>query len=168
MKVTVWNSPAPQGAIDETKDTVTALKQLGYHASLRLLPDSTYFTYTNDSRNRAQIIDGGWNADYASANDFIGKLTCSYFTPGNGPATTDAAEFCDAAADTKIAHAASLQTTDPSAAAASWSRIDRELTDLAIWLPTVTPNEVDLVSRRAGNYQYNPVWGVLLDQLSVR
>ena len=43
-----------------------------------------------------------------------------------------------------------------------------QLTDQAVFLPTVTPNEVDLVSRRAGNYQYNPVWGVLVDQLVVR
>jgi ABC-type oligopeptide transport system substrate-binding subunit len=108
-------------------------------------------------RNQAQIIDGGWSADYASANDFIGKLTCRYFIPANGPATTDASQFCDFAADAKIAHAASLEATDPSAAAANLSQIDRELTDLAIWLPTVTPNEVGLVSRCVGDHQYNPV-----------
>jgi hypothetical protein len=28
--------------------------------------------------------------------------------------------------------------------------------------------EVDLLSRRAGNFQYNPVWGALIDQLWVR
>ena len=69
----------PRGAIGESQYAVTALNELGYHASLRLLPNSTYFTYTNDSRNHAQVIDGGWSADYASADDFIGKLTCSYF-----------------------------------------------------------------------------------------
>jgi hypothetical protein len=116
MRVTVWNaSGSPRTVITETQDAVDALDQLGYHAALRLLPDGTYFTYTSDSRNRPQVIDGGWGADYAAADDFIGKLT-----------------------------------------------------DLAIWLPTVTPNEVDLISGRAGNYQYNPNWGVLLDQLWVR
>src|SRR5262249_19769850 len=83
--------------------------------SLRLLPDSTYFTYTNDSRNDAQVIDGGWGADYPSADDFLGKLTCNHFAPRNGPATTDASEFCDPALDNQIARAAALQTTDPSA-----------------------------------------------------
>jgi len=29
-------------------------------------------------------------------------------------------------------------------------------------------NETGLISRRTGNYQYNPVWGKLLDQLWVR
>src|SRR5262249_446918 len=53
MKITVWNTPTPPTAVAETRDTVTALRQLGYRVSLRLLPDSTYFTYTNDSRNHA-------------------------------------------------------------------------------------------------------------------
>lgn len=57
---------------------------LGYCAALRILPDSTYFTFTNDSRNQAQVIDGGWSADYSSADDFIGKLTCRYFVPATG------------------------------------------------------------------------------------
>ena len=34
------------------------------------------------------------------------------------------------------------------AAAARWAQLDRQLTDLAVFLPTVTPNEVDLLSRR--------------------
>jgi peptide/nickel transport system substrate-binding protein len=165
MDVSVWNTPGPPEAIAETKAAVTALRQLGYRAALRVLPDNTYFTYTNDSRNHAQVIDGGWSADYASPNDFIGKLTCRYFLPGNGLATADASEFCLPTVDRQIERADSLQTTDPPAAAASWARIDRALTNLAIFLPTVTPREVDLLSRRVGDYQYNPVWGVLLDQL---
>jgi YVTN family beta-propeller protein len=168
MMITVWNSPNPAAAVAETHAAVDALNRLGYRATLRLLPDTTYFTYTNDSRNRAQVIDGGWSADYPTADDFIGKLTCPYFTPANGPATTDASEFCNPAIDRQVAGAASLQTIDPSAADALWTRLDHELTDLAIWLPTVTPNETDLISRRAGNYEYNPVWGPLLDQIWVR
>jgi hypothetical protein len=70
-RATVWNDPTPKAAVVETRDAVTALRELGYHASLRLLPVNTYFTYTNDSRNRAQVIDGGWSADYTSANDFL-------------------------------------------------------------------------------------------------
>jgi hypothetical protein len=77
-------------------------------------------------------------------------------------------EFCDPALDKQAARAAVLQTTDPLAADALWARLDRELTDLAIWLPTVTPNETDLISHRIGNYQYNPVWGALIDQMWIR
>jgi ABC-type transport system substrate-binding protein/DNA-binding SARP family transcriptional activator len=168
MKVTVWNTPGPPGTIAETKDAVTVLDQLGYRATLRLLPDTTYFTYTNDSRNHAQVIDGGWSADYGDADDFIGKLTCRYFIPRDGLDTADASEFCDPSLDNQVARANALQTTDPSAANGLWAQLDDKLTNLAIWVPTVTPNEIDLISRRVGHYQYNPVWGVLLDQLWVR
>lgn len=168
MKITVWNTPTPPTAVAENRATVTALRELGYRASLRLLPDSTYFTYTNDSRNHAQVIDGGWGADYPSADDFIGKLTCSHFVPSNGQATTDASEFCSPALDRQVARAAELQTTNLPAAAALWARLDQQLTNLAIWLPTVTPNETDLLSARTGNYQYDPVWGPLIDQLWIR
>jgi hypothetical protein len=49
-----------------------------------------------------------------------------------------------------------------------WARLDRELTDLAVWLPTVTGKQTDIVSKRVGNYHYHPLWGVLIDQLWVR
>jgi ABC-type oligopeptide transport system substrate-binding subunit len=167
MTVTVWNTPGPPQAVAETDYAVAALKQLGYRASLRILPDNTYFTYTADSRNRAQVVDGGWNADYASADDFVGKLTCSYFVPGDGLATTNASEACTPAIDRQIQRTDSEQLTDPQAAVAGWAGIDRELTNLAILAPTVTPDEADLISNRVHDYQYNLVWGVLLDQLWV-
>jgi hypothetical protein len=83
----------------------------------------------------------------------------SYFVRSDGLDNTDASEFCDPTIDTQIARVDAMQATDPPAMATSWTRIDRELTNLAIWLPTVTPNELDLVSRRVGNYRYKPVWG---------
>jgi hypothetical protein len=42
--------------------------------------------------------------------------------------------------------------------------IDRQLTDNAAWVPTVNEREVDLVSNRLHNYEYNPAWGFLADQ----
>jgi hypothetical protein len=32
----------------------------------------------------------------------------------------------------------------------------------------ITPGWIDLVSRRLGNYQPHPVWGMLLDQVWVK
>jgi hypothetical protein len=32
----------------------------------------------------------------------------------------------------------------------------------------VNPRVLDIVSERVGGYQYNPQWGVLIDQLLVR
>jgi len=168
MKVTVWDSTAPDNAVKEGRITAAALRQLGYRATLRQLPDSTYFTYTNDSRNHAQVIDGGTGPDYPSANTFIGGSTCAYFVPGDGVANRDPTSFCDPAFDRQVARALALQQTNRVAADALWARLDRKLTDLAIWLPTVTPNETDLISKRVRNFKFHPLWGPLIDQLWVR
>jgi hypothetical protein len=61
-----------------------------------------------------------------------------------------------------------LQASDPDAAASLWARIDHDLTDHAPWLCMVNPRVLDIVSERVGGYQYNPQWGVLIDQLWVR
>jgi hypothetical protein len=45
-----------------------------------------------------------------------------------------------------------------------WARADRQITNLAPWIPTVT----DLVSSRVTDYQYVPTIGALIDQLWVR
>ena len=37
---------------------------------------------------------------------------------------------------------------------------------ISFWI-SVVPPKMD-ISRRAGNYQYNPVWGALIDQIWVR
>jgi hypothetical protein len=48
-------------------------------------------------------------------------------------------------------------------AAATWAAVDRQLTNNAIWAPTISDREVDLVSRHLHNYEYNPV-GIPHDQ----
>jgi len=94
------------------------------------------------------------------------KLACTYFVPGSS--TVDSSEFCDPAFDHTVTHAAALQATNPPAAGRLWARLDGELTDRAVLLPTVTLNTTDLLSTRVGNYRYNPVWGALIDQLWVQ
>jgi peptide/nickel transport system substrate-binding protein len=60
--------------------------------------------------------------------------------------------------------ASQFELNDPVKAAATWTAIDHQLTDNAVWVPTVNEREVDLISKRLRNYEYNPVWGFLADQ----
>ena len=59
-------------------------------------------------------------------------------------------------------------SANPVAAARTWQAVDRDVTYAAPWVPLVNLNNVDFLSRRMTNYQYNPFFGVLLDQLRIR
>lgn len=57
-----------------------------------------------------------------------------------------------------------LEGTDPRAAALAWQRIDREVADLALWLPVFNLRMIDFVSTHLRNYQFHPYWGFLASQ----
>ena len=80
----------------------------------------------------------------------------------------NASHFCSRKLDGDIQRALALQTRDPAAATRLWTTIDRNATNAAAIVPMYTPRSVDLVSKRVGDYQHHPLWGVLLDQLWVR
>ena len=70
--------------------------------------------------------------------------------------------------DREVMRAASAQINDPQRAADLWSQVDRDVVDEAGWVPFYNYQSVEFVSKRVGNYQYNPWWRSLLDQLWVR
>lgn len=86
----------------------------------------------------------------------------------NSESTFNTGQFCDRGFDRKVARAEQLQLISRARSLQEWNRLDRELTDRAIWLPTATGTLTDIVSSRVGNYQFHPFWGVLVDQLWVR
>ena len=55
-----------------------------------------------------------------------------------------------------IDHATRVQADDPAAAGALWAEIDRAIVDQAPFLWLVNPIDVEFVSERVGNYQWNP------------
>jgi peptide/nickel transport system substrate-binding protein len=93
-------------------------------------------------------------------------LTCDSIRTGKQ--NLNPSFLCDRKVDAEITRAQKIQITNPDAAVRTWARIENQLVDLAPWVPLFTPWSGDLVSQRVGNYQYNPGWGILLDQLWVR
>ena len=164
MRIAVLDTAQPRIFYDEGRAVVAALKRLGYRASLRVVPDAVFFRIASDPRNRAQVISGGWNAGYPAASDLIAQhLSCRGLRSGQ-----NAGRFCDPAIDRQIARAQSLQIISPQQADRLWANIDRQLVDRAVTVSLVTPRTTDFVSKRVGNYQYHPLWGVLIDQLWLR
>jgi YVTN family beta-propeller protein len=148
----------------------SVLKRLGYRASVKVLPSlaGPYFAQVADSRKRAQIGFTAWAPDYPAASNFFSLLfTCSSFRPGD-PNQLNFTGFCEPSIDAKIKRALALQANDPAAAGPRWAEIDRAIVDQAPWVPTYNSKWIGLVSKRVGNYQFHPEWGVLFDQLWVR
>ena len=109
-----------------------------------------------------------WLADYPAPSDFINPLlSCGSFKPAN-PANQNYSQFCDPAIDRQIAAALAAEATDPQAAAQRWARIDREIVDRAPWVPLFNGRIANFVSKRVGNFEFNPQWGMLIDQLWAR
>ena len=149
---------------------VSVLGQLGYRASLQVIPGRGGMAYNRrlfDSRQRAQIGWFSWYQDYPAPSDFIRTLlTCQSFLPDN-PGNNNVAEFCDHRIDAQVNQALALQPRAPSAAWALWARIDHEIVGEAPWVPIYNPRSLVVLSARVGNYQFDPYLPVLIDQLWV-
>lgn len=169
MKVTM--SVVPPGPVRPTtrlgRYVVSVLDRLGYRASLRVSLTGQGSVF--DSRARIQIGYTNWEQDYAAPSDFVDVLlSCRSFVPANPAANLNVAEFCDPKIDAEAQHASELQTLAPGAASEAWSRIDQQITNEAPWAPLYNLRENIATSSRVGNYQYNPFWILLFDQLWVR
>jgi ABC-type transport system substrate-binding protein/DNA-binding SARP family transcriptional activator/DNA-binding beta-propeller fold protein YncE len=168
MKVAVWSHRAsPDAAIGAY--VVSLLRKLGYAATLRLASEAEFARNVNDSRRRVQASVGAWIADYPSASDFLGLFfKCSASRLADPDHTRSGSFFCDPGIDREIDAASGFQISDPQKASRLWATVDRKVTRLAPWVPLVSFQVVDFVSARVGNYQFHPLWGILLDQLWVQ
>jgi peptide/nickel transport system substrate-binding protein len=164
--VTVW---VP--AIRETTGDylVSVLQSLGYKAKLKLIPPNIDFgDALAAAKGPVQAGFGAWGPAYPSSAAYFSELlTCAAYKPGK-PDNINYSGFCNPGIDREIARAIELQASDPNAASLLWSKIDREVVDQAPWVTMANSKQANFVSNRVGNYQYNPVSGVLLDQLWVR
>ena len=131
------------------------LRSLGYRTHLHL---AQFASITQAMRRRHQLsADGDWAADYPDPSSYIPSFFACNGGNSNG-------YYCDPQLDRKMREASQLDAHTPAKATAVWTAIDHQLTDDAVWVPTVNLRDVELVSRRLHNYQYNPIWGFLADQ----
>ena len=164
--VTYWYSPEFDGSPEaEAEYFVTLLNKLGFVSNSRTTGDiDAHFIALEDPSREIQIAPAGWGAEYPAASLFFYPLlTCnrdvSYANYGG---------FCDKRIDAMIADAGRIQAEDPAASGEAWARADRATTDQAPWVSLENGVDVEFVSERLGNYQYNPQWGLLLAQVWVR
>lgn len=137
------------------------LRKLGYRASVRVEADPFGAMLAPDSN--VDVLRVGWRQDYAAASNFVEPLfTCS----ANKKGGINVSQFCSPRLDALVRRARA--SWDAADAAQAWAQIDRLLVDEAPAVPLYTLRQADFVSKRVGNYVFNPEFGVLLDQLWVR
>ncbi|HXZ72046.1 MAG TPA: ABC transporter substrate-binding protein, partial [Streptosporangiaceae bacterium] len=159
-RITVWSDNAPPDGATAAF-TVSVLRELGYRTALHIATHQALIRVVNDSRRHIQATDGNWLADYPSASDFLDEFfRCSAFHLSDPAATRNGTFYCNPAVDHMMNLADSQQATDPARAAATWAAADRAVTRDAPWVPLVNPNNVDFLSARVTNYQYNPFLGI--------
>jgi YVTN family beta-propeller protein len=148
---------------------VSVLRQIGYRASLRAIASpATYWNTIDNSRNHIQIGEFRWSEDYPAPWDFFGPLlSCHSFLPGN-PANLNDSQFCNPQIEAQFRQALAAQAHSPNAARLLWASIDRAITGRAPWVPLYNPRALVVLSARVGNYQFHPLWHLLIDQLWVR
>jgi peptide/nickel transport system substrate-binding protein len=155
--VEVWIPASHRG---EGPYVAALLRSIGYRARYRDVSLAAFYG-PRGPLDRVQAGVTSWFADFPAASNYIGFLFACH-GPGN------LSGFCDRSIDRRISRARALQATDPYLANRRWAALDRAIVDRAPMVPLVAFKEVDMVSRRVGNYQFNPQWGVLPSQLWVR
>jgi peptide/nickel transport system substrate-binding protein len=168
QRITLWFYDIPIGRRNGAY-LVSVLRSLGYDARLKTVSHqgSTW-------RPDRQAGVGGWSSDYpAASQSFLPLFTCRSYSPDPN-VNANTAGVCNPRIDAEIDRARSLQVSDPPRASALWTKIDHEITDLALWVVLRAAKAVDFVSRRAGNYtpcwlsNWNGTTGACLDQVWVR
>jgi ABC-type transport system substrate-binding protein len=142
----------PRGA---TSYFAGVLRALGYRVHVKPVPLATI---TQAMWDRMQVSDdGNWIPNYPDPSSYIPAFFGCDGGNSNG-------YYCNPAIDREMREAERLEPARPTRGHRLWERIDDQLTNQAVWVPTVAAREVEVTSRRLHNYEYNPVWGFLADQ----
>ena len=160
QRVDVWGPSDSIGTPRRVPPYVArVLRAIGYRTKLHMIRSNEF---TPRLRRRIQLsVDGDWLLNYPAPS----SLLPPFFSCGGGLTN---GYVCDPALDRRMRRASLLELRSPAAAAQTWARVDREIVRDAYWVPTVRPQEPELVSERVGNYQFNPVWGFIADQAWLR
>jgi peptide/nickel transport system substrate-binding protein len=161
LRIDIWGATDLPGVSAQLPGYIgRVLRTLGYRTKLHLLP---YAAFSPTMRRRIQLtVDGDWVPDYPSPSSYLPP----FFSCNGG--NNRKRYVCDRQLDRQMRQASGLELESPARAAALWTRIDHELVDRALWVPTVNVREREFVSARVRNYQYQPVWGFMADQAWLR
>ena len=146
----------------------SVLTELGYEVEVKPISPNIQFTYIQNTNNKVQMSVTQWYQDYPAASDFLNILFgCSSFTEGSD-SSINIAGFCDKDIDAKMQGALALGVTDQDGANKVWAEVDKAVTDNAAAAALFTPQHLDFVSKRLGNFQFNSEFYFMVTQAWVQ
>jgi peptide/nickel transport system substrate-binding protein len=163
--ITIWSGPgySTPDFTPAARYLASVLNQLGYPTRVKTFSvQGNMYRQVFKPGSKFQAFDRVNVPTFPAPSQFLGPD----FTGCSG--NYNFYKFCDPQTDAIVRAALAAQAAESPAAATLWANADRALTGQAPAVNLVTPSVTDFVSRRVGNYQYNPQLGVLLDQLWVR
>jgi peptide/nickel transport system substrate-binding protein len=164
-RVQVWTWPEREPI---ARYVASLLRRLGYRASLREFGDTeAYYDALHARGPQPDVGPNGWFADHLAPSNIV-RPNFSCEAARAAPPIRSFSGFCDPGIDAVMERALAEQGRDPRVANRLWAQVDRQLVKSAASIPTFNRRSVVLVSKRVDNEQWHPLWGPLLDQLSVR
>jgi YVTN family beta-propeller protein len=157
--ITVWgwtDDPALRPQL--IRYTANLLRRLGYPTRVHLITHASLAHPPASVFKKIQLIPSEWG-------DTSYGFFATWFSCAGG---SSHGWFCDPRIDRENLRAQSLEATRPQTAASLWAHIDREVVDRAASVPLANRHAIDFVSARARNYEVNPYWGLIADQLQLR
>jgi len=163
----VVNGTNDQVGTELAEQMVSDLDSIGYKASTQLLSASVQYPFVQNSANWSKwnVAWSAWYQDYPAPSDFLNVLLGCGHIAKNSDASPNIAAFCDKSIQAQISKAESEEAADPSAASALWTTIDHEDTLQAPWVDLYNPKQIDFLASNVHNYEWNPQWYILIDQL---
>lgn len=144
----------------------SVLNNLGYNASVQTLSNAIQFTYIQNTSNHVQLSVTDWLSDYPEPSDFLNVLfNCASYRK-NSDSSINISGFCHPSIDKQMQTA--MNTSDQKSAGEQWSKIDRSIMEQAPIVPLFNPKQVDLVSKRLGNYTSSGMYQMLLSKVWVQ
>jgi peptide/nickel transport system substrate-binding protein len=143
---------------------VHVLKMLGFRARLKVFAGNKdlYFQKITAPKAHPQVAWDGWVPNYPSEVSFLRE----FFSCSTG--SVDPSRFCDAQVERTLSDATATEARNPTEAPALWQKAERQILRQAPIVPMANFDDPSFVSKRVVNFEYNPQWGVLVDQLWVR
>jgi peptide/nickel transport system substrate-binding protein len=166
--VTVWHVRGA-GDVPVNSYLVRLLRQIGYRATLRSISAGTFEKALLSPQGKVQIGISGFGADIPTVSTyFVPDLSCRSLQHPNPNGALNLSWYCNPHADKLASHAQALQATDPAAARRAWAQLYRLISNQAPVVPFDSQSPTIFVSARVHNYQEQPMYGPLLDQMYVR